>query len=64
MKICVLLSIILIGAIAIRPDNKSTQKHVESLAQTHWGRTLLSMMSLHSLSAGPVEELVTAIEDL
>jgi hypothetical protein len=44
--------------------SKTTQKHVEGLNNSKWGKTLLNFMQLHAAVQGPVQELVDAIGEL
>jgi hypothetical protein len=60
--VCVLL---VASALCVRLDTHvGSARHVEDLKQSEWGRTLIEMMQLHAMSHGPVDELLTAIEDL
>jgi hypothetical protein len=43
---------------------RAITKHIDELKTTEWGTTILELVSLHSMSQGPVSELITAISDL
>ncbi|CAD8182504.1 unnamed protein product [Paramecium pentaurelia] len=64
MKVIIIISLLLTFSMAAHFDKKTIHKHIEDLHKSKWGKTLLSMMALHSQSQGPVDELVQAIEDL
>jgi hypothetical protein len=61
-----LLTLLVAGAFTLRVESmsKGTQKHVEELKKSQWGRTILDLVDLHSMVGGPVQELITGIEEL
>jgi hypothetical protein len=51
-----LLTLLVAGAFTLRVESMSkvTQKHVEELNKSQWGRTILELVDLHSMVGGPV----------
>jgi hypothetical protein len=44
--------------------SRVSQKHIEELQKSRWGRAILTMVELHALSGGVVQELIDGINDL
>jgi TolA-binding protein len=60
----ILLFTLLALAFSARLRTTNTQKIVSELQQTNYGSALLHLVQLHSMAAGPVQELIDAIEEL
>lgn len=61
--IILVLLVAMTSAIRMETTAKSHQR-IEELKKTELGSTILELVSLHSISQGPVDELITAVNDL
>jgi hypothetical protein len=48
----------------IEGASRATQKQIDELGKSKWGKTMLNMIELHAMAGNIVDELITGIEDL